>query len=225
MKTATCCKGFILFLLLVCASCHSVSWKNNPLVIVSDRECEAPCWQGMTPGITNFEEAQQLAENVMIKISEDEVILPDKIIVSENKSFLVVRFNTPPISARVEFDQEGIVEGITFRFERKSRPEIGEIIQIFGNPDSITLSHHYFEIRRVFVTLWYPHIGVYFIKKLPITGETFKVPYSLKTRVDYLVYRASPQIPIREFSFPWAEKGVLEFSPEKCNPESDCCKP
>ncbi len=226
MKTATCRKGFILFLLLVCASCHSVSWKNNPLVIVSDRECEAPCWQGITPGVTTFDEAKILAQNITINISENEVLLPDDVrVVDASSHFLTINFEKQSVAVRVEVDEQNIVDRISFYFDRKHRPELGEIIQILGEPESIGLCHDLFEIRRAIVHVSYPLVDMQFIRKLPINGDTFTVSYSLKTRIDYLLYRASSETLIQDFTFPWAEKGVLEFSPEKCNPESDCCKP
>ena len=225
MKPRTLRNGLFFLLLLACVSCNSIFWKNDPLLIVRDDACEAPCWQGITPGVTTFDEAKILAQNVAINISENEVVLPDDVLVVNSSSHpLVVSFDKQSIYVEVEFDEQNIVDGIFFNFDRKHRPELGEVIQIFGEPESIDLCHDYFEIRRVFVAVSYPQIEIVFERRLPIDGEKFSVPYSLETPIDYLLYRASPEILFGDFSFPWAESGVLEFSPAECNPASPCCQ-
>ena len=226
MKPRTLRNSLFFLLLLTCVSCNSIFWKNDPLLIVRDDACEAPCWQGITPGITTFDEAKILAQNVAINISDNEVVLPDDVrVVDAGSHFLTINFEKQSVSVRIEFDEQNIVDSISFYFDWNHRPELGEIIQILGEPESIGLCHDLFEIRRAIVHVSYPQVDMQFIRKLPINGDTFTVPYSLKTRIDYLLYRASSETLIQDFTFPWAEKGVLEFSPEKCNPESDCCKP
>jgi len=225
MKPRTLRNSLFLLLLLTCVSCNSLFWKNDPLLIVRDDACEAPCWQGITPGVTTFDEAKILAQNVTINISDNEVVLPDDVFVVDSSYHpLVVSFDKQSIYVRVEFDEQNIVERISFYFDRNHRPELGEIIQILGEPESIGLCHDLFEVRRVFVSVSYPHIDCVFERRLPIDGDTFWVSYSSGSRVDYLIYRASPEIPIEDFRFPWAEKGILEFSPAECNPASPCCQ-
>ena len=165
-----------------------------------------------------------LAQNVAINISDNEVVVPEKITINYDMPYLVVRFGKPSVAVKIDVDEQNIVESIKFDFERKNRPELGEVIQIFGEPESIDLCHDYFEIRRVFVAVSYPQIEIVFERRLPIDGEKFSVPYSLETPIDYLLYRASPEIPFGDFLFPWAESGVLEFSPAECNPASPCCQ-
>jgi hypothetical protein len=224
MKPRTLRNSLFFLLLLACVSCNSIFWKNDPLLIVRDDACEAPCWQGITPGVTTFDEAKILAQNVAINISDNEVVLPEKITINYDMPYLVVRFGKPSVAVIIDVDEQNIVESIKFDFERKNRPELGEVIQIFGEPESIDLCHIYFEIRRVRVAVSYPQIEIVFEKRLPIDGDTFTVPYSLITLVDYVRYRAPSEISIQDFTFPWAEKGILEFSPEECNPASSCCQ-
>ncbi|HNS38457.1 MAG TPA: hypothetical protein PKM01_11790 [Anaerolineaceae bacterium] len=226
MKPRTLRNSLFFLLLLACVSCNSIFWKNDPLLIVRDDACEAPCWQGITPGVTTFDEAKILAQNITINISENEVVLPDDVFVVDSSSHpLVVSFDKQSIYVEVEFDDQNIVDRIFFNFDRKHRPGLGEVIQIFGEPESIGLCHQYFEVRRVFVITSYPQIGLFFERRLPIDGDTFRVSYSLRTRVDYLLYRASPEKRSLDFTFPWAQSGILEFSPEERNPASNCYHP
>ena len=224
MKPRTLRNSLFFLLLLACVSCNSIFWKNDPLLIVRDDACEAPCWQGITPGVTTFDEAKMLAQNVAINISDNEVVVPEKITINYNMPYLVVSFEKPSVAVDVYVDDQNVVKWIIFNFARKNRPELGELIQIFGEPEKIGLCHRYFEIRQATVHVSYPQIDMFFGRKLSIDGEKFSVPYSLETPIDYLLYRASPEIPPLDFTFPWAESGVLEFSPAECNPASPCCQ-
>ncbi|HNS38456.1 MAG TPA: hypothetical protein PKM01_11785, partial [Anaerolineaceae bacterium] len=137
MKPRTLRNSLFFLLLLACVSCNSIFWKNDPLLIVRDDACEAPCWQGITPGVTTFDEAKILAQNVTINISDNEAVLPEKITINYDMPYLVVRFGKPSVGVRIEFDEQNIVDRISFNFDRKHRPELGEVIQIFGEPESI----------------------------------------------------------------------------------------
>ena len=204
--------GFCLSLLALSAC----TWVGQPAAleeVISSADCTAPCWRGITPGVTTFAEAQTLVQAMQDPASG--APMPAYVGVIETAQTLLVYFDQPEVNVDLHADSQGLISDISFNFEALKPGQqfkLGEMIARFGEPDALHVCHEQAEVRRAVVRVVYPQIEMTFEQELPSDETTFSVAYTKNTRLNTLTYYAPRQIPGCDFSAPWAGYGEVSFS-------------
>ena len=145
--------GFYIVLGIWIVSCKS----NESPDYLAGTPCVVPCWQGITPGITD--------EMTALKIVQDsQVVEQDSIITGTNS---VRYYRTDGGSGRIS-----IKDGIVYKVEIRPAPKqltLGEAIDAFGAPEFIYIKTNLLEFSCVDINLLYPQKGL--IIKSGFCGE------------------------------------------------------
>lgn len=137
--------SFILFILIIISSC---SFRQNSTLI--DNPCEVPCWQGIIPGETDYDESFDLLNR----------FLPLKITDTANyRNLSAEDVNEIKFSLRNQRETAGLIKFINgkVKFIQISSKNwtASEIVKTFGEPDSYTSSLVQLESKYRSVMLFY----------------------------------------------------------------------
>jgi hypothetical protein len=202
----------LLLLILLSTSCSHHQADEDPLIILKMKTCEAPCWQGIVPGITTITEANEMVHGIKYFTSGKDIIIPDDIVISEIYG-PIVRFREPEVEAYIYADEEGIVDYIMFKFPGRNHLHLGDCIDLYGEPQFIGLSiiKGAEFVQNDFLVV-YPNIGINFNKDMPRWTDLVKIPYSSSTKIIAIVYSSEPiERTDFDFIFPWNEEAILQF--------------
>lgn len=220
---------YLLITIIIIATLFYIQFKRSREVfnVIVSQECSAPCWRGITPGITSFDEAWKIVQKMELKNGNSRTVIPIDIDKDSIHNRIVIDFRHVGVSLLP--NPEGIIKEINFTvFPRTlwDKPKLSELIDVFGNPVNLDICHEKMEIRRVVVRIRYPYMYYMFDQKLPLNGDSFTVPVYKNTRVENIEY-TSPDIdiPIHDFSFPWTGYGDISITPTERNPSSTCPYP
>jgi hypothetical protein len=96
-------------------------------------DCELPCWWGITPGVTEWEDMEDFFLSHGVQVADDEVVL---------------RYNHPhiPRPVRIEFDferQDDLVQGIQIHTSHRSvlsgTWQLEQVLSRYGQPSRVEL--------------------------------------------------------------------------------------
>lgn len=214
----------LALVMLVISSCSQLKKGNDVTDVMVSQECSAPCWRGITPGVTRFNEAWDIVQGMGSAQQNASEIPPDKVEKDFMDRYISVHFKTVYVS--LSADEQGIIADIHFFRNARYRwenPKLKEFIEVYGDPESIEICHEVFERRRAIVYIYYPEMYLWFNKFLPINGESFIVPIQKNTRIDSVLFLpTSYERPLYDFSFSWTGYGDVTISPAQRNKESIC---
>lgn len=147
-------KKELLLLLLLFSACTPTAANTTSVLTISD--CELPCWNGITPGVTTKEEAEQILENTEgIGVNN----------IHTYNTSPTIRFwlslETPSINRKTV----GLLESlggkvIELQLTENLNIVFGDIVQRIGEPESV-ISTPFIGGGNSFVAL-YPDKGVAF---------------------------------------------------------------
>jgi hypothetical protein len=199
-------------MILVTSSCTLQQTAKDPLTILKMKTCEPPCWQGITPGITTLDEANNLIQHISFFPENPDILAPVDIFLN-NDIGLSVNFSEPQIRVEISIDDQGIVDYIKFKFTDRNLPRLGDCTNLYGEPQAIGLSiirGREFTESRFQIT--YPQITLGFFRDMIFRPNFVKIPYSSYTRIKNIIYFSRPIEPTDyDYIFPWNENGVLEY--------------
>jgi hypothetical protein len=202
----------LLAMILVTSSCTLQQTAKDPLTILEMKTCEPPCWQGITPGITTLDEANNLIQHISFFPENPDILAPVDIFLN-NDIGLSVNFSEPQIRVEISIDDQGIVDYIKFKFTDRNLPRLGDCTNLYGEPQAIGLSiirGREFTESRFQIT--YPQITLGFFRDMIFRPNFVKIPYSSYTRIKNIIYFSRPIEPTDyDYIFPWNENGVLEY--------------
>jgi len=192
------------------------------LNFIKNQVCEPPCWQGITPGTTTFDEAWTIAQSLVS--TDNNLIGQLPMSIDRDVVFRFIDIDYKSVGVGLRPDSQGIIEEIGFTFRRhRDEPELQDLIEIYGNPVSVDICHELMEIRRAVVWIRYPEVSFYFSEQLPAEGDLFTVHAKKDTGINFILYKSpDAELPILDFSFPWSDYGDLTITPAKKNPLSTC---
>jgi len=213
---------FSLIILIVISGCGLLNRKSQTLDLLQNQVCAPPCWQGITPGTTTFDEAWIVAQSLDSADKGPNDQSPLSINRDMFSKFITISYKFAAVGFRP--DSQGIIEEIGFTFGRHwDEPELQHLIEIYGKPISVDICHELLEIRRAVVWIRYPDVSFYFSEQLPAEGNLFTVHVRKDAGIDAIYYK-SPDVefPILDFSFPWSGYSDLTITPAEKNPLSTC---
>lgn len=214
---------FSLIVLIVISGCGLSNRKSQTLDILQNQVCAPPCWQGITPGTTTFDEAWTIAQNLMMSENSFHNQLP--ISVDDGKFNDYISINYKYMGIGLNPDSQGTINEILFLFDRRYwvKPELQDLIEIYGNPISVEMCHESIGSRRAIVWIRYPDVSFSYDQKLPAEGDSFTVHVKMDTEIEYILYKLpGAEFPALDFSFPWSGYGDLTIRPAEKNPLSTC---
>ena len=202
----------LLTMILVTSSCTPTKIEEDPLTILAIKTCEPPCWQGIIPGVTTFDEAKFLIQNIIYFPKRPDILTPSNIY-NDGVTRADVSFREPHIEVNIYADQLDIVDRIVFRFASDNRPELGDCTDLFGEPQFIGMSIAGKDFySQIYFQFAYSQTILRFNKSMAFRFNPVKIPYSSSTRIDYIVYNSEQVMPTDyDYYFPWNEKGILQF--------------
>ncbi len=214
---------FTLVIMILLSSCSLSSDKTKPINVIDSVNCIAPCWRGITPGVTTLDEAWALAQ-LLEQASDKKNFTPSVIRKNDENQYVYLDYNVPGVM--LYSDSNGIIEEIVFIFQtphRWKKPRLGDIISAYGKPESVEICQEIMETNGAIVYIYYPGIKLSFSHKLPINGDSFRVPIQENTRIDRITFiPESLEIPVYDFSFSWTGYGDVTVEPSKSNEKSIC---
>lgn len=216
----------LLILLLISISLSSCSLrieKVNPLEVIDSGDCSAPCWRGIIPGVTTLDEAWVIAQSMLEVINSTENA-PISIEKDGKGEYIIIYFDK--ISVTFSADSLGVVEEGDFYFHllrELEKPTMGDLLSIYGEPESIEICHELMEMRRAIVYIYYPQMYLLFDQTLPIEGDDYSVSVNKNTHIDtILLLPRAHERPVYDFSFSWTGYGDVVIEPAKRNEGSIC---
>lgn len=217
---------FLSSIILLLSGCSVINSKNHTLDILEDQACVPPCWQGITPGTTTFDEAWTIARSLVSTDKNTSKLSPFSIDKDVFLKEIVIDYQS--VSIVLGSDSQGFVDGIRFLFNPhyQDEPELQDLIEIYGTPIIVEICHELdkvWGIRRAWVWFLYPYVSFYYSEQLPLEGDSFTVHVKKDTRIEAIFY-TSLEIDslLNDFSFPWSGYGDLTITPSEKNPSSIC---
>lgn len=178
---------FIIFVVMYAlSSCSLSNEKIKPLEIIDSIDCTTPCWRGITPGVTTFDEAWKLAQR-MLETTNSLENVPTGIERGATDDNIIIYFDK--ISITFYANSLGVIDEGKFYFHlisRLEKPTMADLLSIYGEPDSIEICHELMEMRRAMVYIYYPQMYFLFDQTLPIDGDSFEVIIGKNTHIDYI---------------------------------------
>jgi hypothetical protein len=203
---------FLLTMILVTSSCTPTKIEEDPLTILAIKTCEPPCWQGITPGVTNFDEAISFVQQISIVSKNTDMLVPDDIF-SNNEFGVSFYFTEPQIKVQILVNDQEIVDYIKFTFADRNRPRLGDCVILYGEPQFIGLSiNRGLEFTESRFQIKYPQITLGFFRDMIFRPKLVKIPYSSFTHIKSITYFSRLIEPTNyDYIFPWKKNGVLEY--------------
>ena len=146
-------KLIIPILMLIPTSCSIPAWEPSPIThpfLIGTEECRPPCWEGIIPGETTFEEALDF--------------LRDSEFVSD-EGWIEIKYEKPSlhwyrgdgVGATIRFyENKVILIGFWFNYGKRIF-DLGSMVNHFGEPDGYTVG---FDEGFYAITVFYPDIGL-----------------------------------------------------------------
>lgn len=141
--------------------------------LISQEPCGPPCFYGITPGITNKEEAEDIFINSLQlgNCIEHEVDGPGGTLSCDGLPF-------------INFDEANLVTGITYYLGKEVA--VNELIQEYGEPISVsTITEGIHKDFKTVMRFYYPEIGMT-ILLVKQEGSSFNI--SPETTIDLITY-------------------------------------
>jgi len=145
----------VLLIILIAIGCTRPHERNRS-ILLDDTSCEPPCWENITPGVTNIEDALSNLEKIN-GISEGPFFQEDIDHVKEKQkigwyfptdieeSFGIIHFQNNLVSI-MRFTPESIT--------------IGELVDLIGDPEEIFIVKNRHESTWIWFDLLYPSKGI-----------------------------------------------------------------
>lgn len=204
------------------SSCEIFISEDDLMKIVDSDICEAPCWQGITPGVTTKDEVEI---RVLDLLSKENVISgksPTYIFRTDDMDGLWLTLKYEKLGLEISvYGKQNIVEEIDFYFW-DSKPSLKRALKNVGYPEMIGVCHESLEIRRELVYFENQISTLTYIKQLRIDGTSFIVEYLPETKIDRIEYLLNNKYPQYDFVFSWTDFGESSFNPEIDDPDRPC---
>ena len=145
----------LLILTYMISACNEKPVVVKPSAFIDDNTCAAPCWAGVNPGITTFNEAQELidsSEYITDRGSTEYVVDKDR---SQLRWFFPSSYSERYGTAHI---LNGIVQLIEFEYEHG--PTFNDIVEQFGEPDKVSAMVHYADCGYAHISIKYSQIGL-----------------------------------------------------------------
>ena len=156
MKMKHVFRAFLLvFLLFLIVACKEKPVEIKPSAVLNDKTCAAPCWAGIYPGTTTYDEAHDIVNSSdYITDQESGVYVAD-----ENRSQIRWRF---PSSVSEKYGRAHIFDGIVqfIQIEFENGPTFNEIGEHFGEPDEVSAMVHFADCGYAQLSIKYSQIGL-----------------------------------------------------------------
>jgi hypothetical protein len=144
----------VIFLCIFGSSCSIFAWEPSPIThpfLIGTEECRPPCWEGIIPGETTYEEALDF--------------LRDSEFVS-NEGWIEIKHEKPSLhwlrgdgnGAYIDFYENKAV--IIEFLDRERFYDLGSMANHFGEPDGYTVG---FDQGIYAIKVFYPDIGLVFV--------------------------------------------------------------
>lgn len=187
-------KLIIPILMLMPTSCSSPAWEPSPIThpfLIGTEECRPPCWEGIIPGETTFEEARDF-------LRDSEFVSAEGWIKTQDDKSSLIWYRRDGDSAIIRFYENKVIL-INFRF-RERIYDLGSMANHFGEPEGYTVG---FDEGFYSITVFYPNIGLVIGAR-----QEWGDPISQDMSVEWF-YFLSPEDPV---NFPSIFHYYLKFS-------------
>lgn len=145
----------ILFVLsILITSCRHRPFEK-PSALIDDIVCNAPCWAGIIPGSTTFEESQEILNSSIYITGKGS----SEYLVDKNRSQLRWIFPSSfSESSGTAHYLDGYVQFIEFGYDYG--PKFLDVVEHFGEPDKVSAMVHYADCSYAHVSIKYDQIGL-----------------------------------------------------------------
>jgi hypothetical protein len=208
--------------ILSLSSCRFFVSENDLMEIIESGTCKAPCWQGITPGLTTKDEVEIRVLDMLSKENVTSGKSPTYIFRTDDMDGLWLTLKYEKLGLEISvYGKQNIVEEIDFYFW-ESKPSLKRVLKNVGDPEMIGVCHEFLEIRRELVYFENQKSTLTYIKQFRIDRTSFIVEYLPETKIDRIEYLLNNKYPQYDFVFSWTDFGQSSFNPENDDPDRPC---
>jgi len=145
---------------------YAILFNPEPITypfLIGDEDCRPPCWMGIIPGETLYDEA--------ISIVEKLPFVNDRGFMRVSEDYQYIGWSNGEVRSVSIYLSNNIVEFINIGLEGIN---LGSVVALFGEPAGYAYSTDSYSCEGYSISLFYPNLGVVFPATQRLSGSVSK---------------------------------------------------